>query len=905
MAGPDEEETHAETLQVAVRVRPTMPSEQQAKSAASVDGNSINVKGGKHNNTCQYDTVFGETATQDDVFEFVKPSVLQVAQGYNATIFAYGQTGTGKTYTMLGDELEKDLDQNLEKTEKWGVLPRAVDALFREFEEGAAHGTAAVVHAAYMQIYNDNIYDLLVSGRNQAPLQIREAVKGNSCGVFVSGLSEVRVSNTHDVLNILKKAGRNRNIRATEMNEQSSRSHAILQISVEVESRVNDGATVIRRAKLNMVDLAGSEKWNHKVDMEKGHAKELMNINKSLSALGNVIAALSEKKRAHVPYRDAKLTRLLQDSLGGSTHTTVIATISPSQLAIDETVSTLSFADRAKSVMVRVQVNEVVDDAVLLARAQREIIRLKLKVRELEKGGGGGSKGGGGGGKGGEGKEDSGLERRMQLMEKENKRLQDENRKLRRKLRKAETSGTSGAKQGPPGSYDSFDESMDDEDEHEDDDGMPMEDDGLALDYDGLRAQLSEKDLKKQEDNFSKIQEERRKLEEQYASLQNKIKAGLEEEQDLEKAFGEGEAAAETADDDDTCPVCKRGIDDHTDAELDLCIEQEAAMEEGGAAAPPPNPACANSPSSHSHHGHDHTHTEQSPSTSPGASSSSSSRTVLPNLPGATPALPSLVPPLHPSSSASSLGARGVHGGVGKMGMMGGKGPEGMGGGRGPMAGPVPPQFDADEEMMRRGEELMRMSGDYLGKTKGAKGKSRSSKGRHLSQSKRAKPPGAPVTPDKSLRKSKARRAKPNVGYNVKLDSSAQREQAAQLQFSMGDVGSKIAIYQYRYDHWYPCTVVGFDRRRNLHCCQYDDGDKKWHDLKQKEFRFEDGAQDGQQQQYARPRAGTGASSAPSGQGQAKTRSRKGQASRPPRSSQSDRAGPNQGDAHSVLYPGA
>ena len=165
------------------------------------------------------------------------------------------------------------------------------------------------------------------------------------------------------------------------MNQSSSRSHAILTLRVEVASRGTDGGTILRQAKLTLVDLAGSEKWNKALEMDKTQIREMTEINSSLSALGNVISALSQKKRRHIPYRDSKLTRYLQDSLGGNTRTTIIATVSSTQSASEETVSTLQFADRAKRVMARIQVNELVDDAVLLARAQREIVQLKVKLK--------------------------------------------------------------------------------------------------------------------------------------------------------------------------------------------------------------------------------------------------------------------------------------------------------------------------------------------------------------------------------------------------------------------------------------------------------------------------------------------------------------------------------------------
>ncbi|KAF1794384.1 Kinesin-like protein [Phytophthora cactorum] len=195
--------------------------------------------------------------------------------------------------------------------------------------------------------------------------------------------SPISRHNLQETLQLLKTGNRNRTIRATTYNEKSSRSHALLQLSIEVESRgLESATTIIRRAKLNLVDLAGSEKWDSAVVAGSGRSKELTSINQSLSALGNVISALVNPKRTHIPYRDSKLTRLLQDSLGGNTRTVVIATISPSESAVDETISTLQFADRAKCVAIRVKVNELVDDAILLAQAQREISRLKLLLKQ-------------------------------------------------------------------------------------------------------------------------------------------------------------------------------------------------------------------------------------------------------------------------------------------------------------------------------------------------------------------------------------------------------------------------------------------------------------------------------------------------------------------------------------------
>ncbi|TMW62317.1 hypothetical protein Poli38472_009810 [Pythium oligandrum] len=393
-----------ERVRVAVRVRPRNTREAALDKASlhtlDVDADHGQVFVCKKKNErevdrelrCAYDRVFGPLASQDDVFAYVQDAVAQVAQGFNCTIFAYGQTGTGKTHTMLGKDLEQPLsleNSTISRRDQWGVIPRAIEKLFEEVHALSAFGAAAIVHCSYMQLYNNDVFDLLQTSkaRMKDALSVREMIKGNAKHVYVSGLSEFRVTNVDEAMALLHTGNKHRTIRATEYNERSSRSHALLQLSIEVESRGAEGAaTILRRAKLNLVDLAGSEKWDTDVSMGTARCKELTSINQSLSALGNVIAALTNPKRSHIPYRDSKLTRLLQDSLGGNTRTVVLATISEDVTTIDETISTLSFADRAKSVVLRVQANEMVDDAVLLAQAHREIARLKLLLKKQTQG---------------------------------------------------------------------------------------------------------------------------------------------------------------------------------------------------------------------------------------------------------------------------------------------------------------------------------------------------------------------------------------------------------------------------------------------------------------------------------------------------------------------------------------
>ncbi|EGB11969.1 hypothetical protein AURANDRAFT_3650, partial [Aureococcus anophagefferens] len=313
------------------------------------------------------DKVFGEDASQSEVFEWVTPAVADVARrGVHATIFAYGQTGTGKTHTMMGDIGEGGLG------DRAGIIPRAAAALFETLGAGAAAMSIvrSTVHCSYMQIYGDRVMDMLADGRSGS-LAVRETpfsgARGSSKSIFVQGLSEYQVTSAGDVLSLVARGDAARATRATDHNAQSSRSHAILQLALEVESvETGDDA----KQSWRLVDLAGSEKWSDSATHDKALASELRAINKSLSALGNCIAALADlatqqqgaaqaeggrvqsrgSLRSHVPYRDSTLTRLLQDALGGGTRAVVIATASAAASASDETNSTLAFAQRATRV---------------------------------------------------------------------------------------------------------------------------------------------------------------------------------------------------------------------------------------------------------------------------------------------------------------------------------------------------------------------------------------------------------------------------------------------------------------------------------------------------------------------------------------------------------------------------
>lgn len=314
---------------------------------------------------------------------------------------------------MIGPNGGQDIFRR--DADEWGILPRASEFLLGYLNEKAMEGLLSYeVKASFLQIYNENLYDLL---RDTGPmiedklalnekdkesdLRIREVPRRknrdgsiSSNEVFVAGLSEFRVQTSEDILRILAVGANNRMTRSTDFNATSSRSHALLQLTFEIESQSETGQTVINRSKLNLVDLAGSEKIPFVgSDMNNvKHMKELTSINKSLSSLGNVIAALSSNNRTHIPYRDSKLTRILQDSLSGNTRTILVACVAPTVLHASETLSTLQFADRAKNVMLSVKPNTLVDDKFLLTKAHGEITRLKTllahALKQLEQRGG-------------------------------------------------------------------------------------------------------------------------------------------------------------------------------------------------------------------------------------------------------------------------------------------------------------------------------------------------------------------------------------------------------------------------------------------------------------------------------------------------------------------------------------
>ncbi|KAG9407208.1 hypothetical protein AC1031_001908 [Aphanomyces cochlioides] len=446
--------------------------------------------------------------------------------------------------------------------------------------------------------------------------------------------------------------------------------------------------------------------------MTTDRTRELRNINASLSALGNVISALTDKKRTHIPYRDSKLTRLLQDSLGGNTRTIVIATISPSDAAVEETISTLQFAERAKQISLNVQVNEVVDDAVLLARAQREIQKLKLQLSVEQP-------------------NVAAMTQRIQALERQVEALTVENRQLKAQLTATppEVPRTAPASTSP------------DDSRVETPSRTPSKrlvqtpalqsntnQDGDAIDW--------EQHTRPYLQQLEGIQKERRDLEAQLEQLK----------------------FAHVPEDDDVCPMCHHVIDHHTDAELDRCIELEAQVNDKS---------------------------EESPL-----------KPVLPPAPKAfssTAALPSIKPMITKSILE-------------------------------------PHAFSVDP------------SGG--GAAAAARG-NLSSRGSSKSNPPPSLAPMAPPKPkpkrSQTVKLLKSKNKLHKSPYVAKKQEDKQANDAAAalgtgLHYDVRDIGLTLNVYTYRYDCWYPCTIVGYDSKRKMHCCLYDFGDKQWTALRDKKF---------------------------------------------------------------------
>ncbi|XP_053922333.1 centromere-associated protein E isoform X2 [Cuculus canorus] len=355
---------------VCVRVRPLIAREKEEKEKEvlywkSEDNTISEVNGTK---VFSYDRVFHSSDNTQQLYEGVAVPIIQSAvQGYNGTIFAYGQTASGKTYTMMGSE------------DSAGIIPRAVQHVFKIICE--IPDREFLLRVSYMEIYNETITDLLCDTRKKKPLAIREDVNRN---IYVEDLIEEVVVAPEQVMEWIRKGEKNRHYGETKMNEHSSRSHTIFRMIIESRERsdpVNancDGAVMV--SHLNLVDLAGSERASQ-TGSEGVRLKEGCNINRSLFILGQVIKKLCDDPSGFINYRDSKLTRILQNSLGGNAKTLIICTITP--VSFDVTLGTLQFANTAKRMKNTPKVNEVLDDDALLKRYRKEILDLKKQLEEV------------------------------------------------------------------------------------------------------------------------------------------------------------------------------------------------------------------------------------------------------------------------------------------------------------------------------------------------------------------------------------------------------------------------------------------------------------------------------------------------------------------------------------------
>eukprot|EP01039_Chlorochromonas_danica_P003770 gene3770-4120_t len=417
-------------FKVVIRVRPPLPRElsgdepfrnvvavndteqcltvsENIDAVVDGDGNVVANPGPYTTYTFTFDYVYSQYCTQEKVYETTARTVVDSAlQGYNATIFAYGQTGAGKTYTMEGFNREGNIEAR-------GIIPRAIEQIFNHIQRFASPRMRFLVRASYLQIYNEQISDLLKPDRNN--LNIREDKKR---GVYVEGLSEWVVRSPSEIYGLMERGASVRATGETRMNEVSSRSHAVFIVIVEQsetvyvddqgvelspedfqrfmyvrgvhrEQEMNRLEDHLRQTfkvgKLNLVDLAGSER------VEQSGAtgqrfEESRQINRSLTMLGYVISALTKSQnRQHIPYRNSKLTRMLEDSLGGNCKTTMMAMVSPAYEAMLETISTLKFANRAKNIRNEAKVNEDLDQKSLLRKYERELKQLRAELEERSK----------------------------------------------------------------------------------------------------------------------------------------------------------------------------------------------------------------------------------------------------------------------------------------------------------------------------------------------------------------------------------------------------------------------------------------------------------------------------------------------------------------------------------------
>ncbi|NWW81977.1 KIF27 protein, partial [Climacteris rufus] len=364
-------------VKVAVRVRPLLSKEilHNHQVCVRLVPNAKQVIIGK-DHVFTFDFVFGKNSTQEEVYAVcIKPLLVSLTEGYNATVFAYGQTGSGKTYTIGGDHTASVA------VDERGIIPRAIQELFQHISEH--RNINFRVKVSYIEVYKEELRDLLELETSVKELHIREDEKGNT---VIVGAKELQVECADEVISLLESGNAARHTCTTQMNEHSSRSHAIFTISISQKQSAEyqkntDAAQDSIASKFHFVDLAGSERVA-KTGNTGERFKESIQINSGLLALGNVISALGDPKRksVHIPYRDAKITRILKDSLGGNAKTVMITCVSPSSVDFDESLNSLKYANRAKNIRNKPVVNynpekDRIDEMELEIRLLREALQ--------------------------------------------------------------------------------------------------------------------------------------------------------------------------------------------------------------------------------------------------------------------------------------------------------------------------------------------------------------------------------------------------------------------------------------------------------------------------------------------------------------------------------------------------
>ncbi len=395
----------ASHVRVGVRIRPLTPKETSEGGKEVVGTNTFNRTVELSKRKFTYDSIFPSTIQNVDLYHNVAPPLLNAfLNGFNATVIAYGQTGSGKTYTMGSEAHTANWrDDNILKDND-GLIPRFISGVFQSLVQRREEAEKALlqsvdgdmqrpasslvdfqVSTSFLEVYGEDIYDLLVD-ESRTPLKLREGVNKE---VVIKGLCNKSIANAGEAMNILSNGTMNRTTASTLMNRTSSRSHAVFMVNLQQTTRSAEGVDVTSTSRFTFVDLAGSERMK-KTGAEGERAKEGIKINEGLLALGNVINALADEDRiargekVHVPYRQSKLTRLLQDALGGNSQTLFLACVSPSDTNASETLSTLQYANRARNIK-NAPTRNVDETALELRRLhamnnllKRELVRLRF-----------------------------------------------------------------------------------------------------------------------------------------------------------------------------------------------------------------------------------------------------------------------------------------------------------------------------------------------------------------------------------------------------------------------------------------------------------------------------------------------------------------------------------------------